>query len=60
MNNKKRDYQKELAADKKNIKRYTVKVPLYIAKALDEKLKQNNMTYSKMALEAIEKYIKKS
>lgn len=56
----KRDYKKELEADKKNIKRYTVKVPLYIAKVLDEKLKQNNSTYSKMALEAIEKYIKKN
>lgn len=55
----KRDMQKEYERQKEINKRYTVKVPLYIANALDEKLKKENKTYSSLALEAIEKYLKK-
>ena len=56
---KKRDYNKEYENDKKRDKRYTVRVPLYKAKILDEQLKKDNKTYSSLALEAIEKYLKK-
>lgn len=55
----KRDYKKEQEREKQIIKRYTVKVPKYLANALDEKLKKENRTYSSIALEAIEKYLKK-
>ena len=57
---KKRDYKRERELELKSVKRYTVKVPLYLAKALDEKLKKEQKTYSKIALEAIEKYLKKN
>ena len=56
---KTRNYNKEYENDKKRDKRYTVRVPLYKAKILDEKLKKENKTYSSLALEAIEKYLKK-
>lgn len=56
---KKRDYKKENEREKQTIKRYTVKVPKYMAKALDEKLQAEGKTYSSIALEAIEKYLKK-
>ena len=59
-NKKQRDYKREQEREKETIKRYTVKVPKYIANALDEKLKKDNKTYSKLAIEAIEKYLKKS
>lgn len=59
MEDKKRDYKKEQAREKEIVKRYTVKVPLYLSKALDEKLKKENRTYSSVAIEAIEKYLKK-
>lgn len=57
---KARNYNKEYENDKKRDKRYTVRVPLYKAKALDEKLKKENKTYSSLALGAIEKYLKKN
>jgi len=57
---KERNYNKEYENDKKRDKRYTVRVPLYKAKILDEKLKKENKTYSSIALEAIEKYLKKN
>ena len=57
---KTRDYSKEYENDKKRDKRYTVRVPLYKAKVLDEKLQKENKTYSSLALEAIEKYLKKN
>lgn len=57
---KPRNYNKEYENDKKRDKRYTVRVPLYKAKALDEKLKKENKTYSSLALDAIEKYLKKN
>lgn len=57
---KERNYNKEYENDKKRDKRYTVRVPLYKAKILDEKLKKDNKTYSSIALEAIEKYLKKN
>lgn len=57
---KTRNYNKEYENDKKRDKRYTVRVPLYKAKILDEKLKKENKTYSSLALEAIEKYLKKN
>lgn len=56
---KERDYKKEQEREKQLIKRYTVKVPKYLANALDEKLKKENRTYSSIAIEAIEKYLKK-
>lgn len=59
-NKKQRDYKKERLKELESVKRYTVKVPIYWAKALDEKLKKENKTYSSLALEAIEKYLKKS
>lgn len=55
----KRDYQKEREREKQIIKRYTVKVPKYLANALDKKLKEEGKTYSSIAIEAIEKYLKK-
>lgn len=57
---KKRDYKTEYEKDRKRDKTYRVRVPLYKAKALDEKLKKDNKTYSSIALEAIEKYLKKN
>lgn len=56
----KRDYKHERELEKKTVKRYTVKVPLYMAKSLDDKLQKENKTYSSLALEAIEKYLKKN
>ena len=57
---KARNYNKEYENDKKRDKRYTVRVPIYKAKILDEKLKKENKTYSSLALDAIEKYLKKN
>ena len=57
---KERNYRKEQEREKQIIKRYTVKVPKYLAKALDEKLQKENRTYSSLAIEAIEKYLKKT
>ena len=57
---KTRNYNKEYENDKKRDKRYTVRVPLYKAKILDEKLKKENKTYSSLALEDIKKYLKKN
>lgn len=57
---KKRDYKKEQEREKKIVKRYIVRVPKYMANALDEKLKKEGRTYSSIALEAIEKYLKKN
>lgn len=59
-NKKHRNYDKEYENEKNTIKRYVVKVPKYMANALDEKLKKDNRTYSSLALEAIEKYLKKN
>ena len=56
---KRRNYKKEQEREKQTVKRYTVKVPKCLAKALDEKLKKENKTYSSLAIEAIEKYLKK-
>lgn len=56
---KKRDYQAEYEKDKQRDKIYRVRVPLYKSKLLDEKLKKENKTYSSIALEAIEKFLKK-
>lgn len=57
--NKKRDYQAEYEKDKQRDRIYRVRVPLYKSKLLDEKLKKENKTYSSIALEAIEKFLKK-
>ena len=57
--NNKRDVKKEYERQKELNKRYVVKVPNYMAKALDEKLKKEHKTYSSIAIEAIEKYLKK-
>lgn len=56
----KRNYNKEWENEKNIVKRYVVKVPKYMATALDEKLKKENKTYSSLAIEAIEKYLKKN
>jgi predicted DNA-binding protein len=40
-------------------KTYRVRVPLYLSKLLDKRLKEDNLQYSTMAREAIEKYLKK-
>ena len=40
-------------------KTYRVRVPMYMAKILDEKLKKENKKYSDIAREGIEKYLKK-
>lgn len=55
-----RNTKQEYERQKELNKRYVVKVPLYISKALDEKLKKDKKTYSSLALEAIEKYLKKN
>ena len=55
-----RDYKKEQEREKKIVKRYIVRVPKYMANALDEKLKKDGRTYSSIAIEAIEKYLKKN
>lgn len=57
---KERNIKKEYERQKDINKRYVVKVPLYKAKLLDEKLKKDNKTYSSLAMEAIEKYLKKN
>lgn len=59
MGETKRDYKKEQEREKEIVKRYIVRVPKYMANALDEKLKKEGRTYSSVALEAIEKYLKK-
>lgn len=59
MGESKRDYKKEQEREKEIVKRYIVRVPKYMANALDEKLKKEGRTYSSVALEAIEKYLKK-
>ena len=55
-----RNIKKEYQRQKEINKRYVVKVPIYQAKALDEKLKKERKTYTSLALEAIEKYLKKN
>jgi predicted DNA-binding protein len=40
-------------------KTYRVRVPIYMATLLDDKLKKDGFTYSKIAREGIEKYLKK-
>jgi predicted DNA-binding protein len=59
MGETKRNYKKEQEREKEIVKRYIVRVPKYMANALDEKLKKEDKTYSSIALEAIEKYLKK-
>lgn len=54
-----RNIKQEYERQKELNKRYVVKVPKYMANALDEKLKKDKKTYSSLALEAIEKYLKK-
>lgn len=59
MGETKRNYKKEQEREKEIVKRYIVRVPKYMANALDEKLKKEDKTYSSIALEAIKKYLKK-
>ena len=59
-NEETRNIKKEYERQKELNKRYVVKVPRFMATALDEKLKKENKTYSSIALEAIEKYLKKT
>lgn len=64
MENKQRDYNKEYQREKGTIKRYTVRVPLYMSKAFEEKAKNEGLKPSKLittlTIEALDKYIKKS
>jgi len=57
---KHRNYSREYANEKNSVKRYTIKIPLYLAEALDTKLKQEGRTYTSVAVEAIEKFLKKN
>ena len=41
-------------------KTYRVRVPMYMANLLDNKLKRDGLTYSEIAREGIEKYLKKT
>ena len=59
-NKEERNIKQEYERQKEINKRYVVKVPKFMANALDEKLKRENKTYSSLALEAIEKYLKKN
>ncbi len=43
----KRNYQREYENEKSKIKRYTIRVPNYMAKALDEKLKKERQNLFK-------------
>lgn len=52
-------YKKSNEQQKSKYKRYTVKVPLYMAQALDNKLFLENKTYTEVIREMIEKYLKK-
>ena len=56
---KKRNIKKEYERQKELNKRYVVKVPGYMAEALDKKLKEEDRTYSSLAMEAIEKFLRK-
>lgn len=58
--NIKRNIKSEYERQKEINKRFVVKVPLYMAEALEKKLKEQNKTYSSFAIEAIEKFLKKS
>ena len=60
MGENKRDYKKEHERTKELNKTYIVKVPTYIAKPFDEKLKNNGLRFSDFVKNAIEKYLKKS
>lgn len=57
---KHRNYSREYETEKNSVKRYTIKIPLYMAEALDSKLKQEGRTYTSVAVEAIEKFLKKN
>jgi len=57
--NKKRDYKKESQRDRELNKRYSIRVPLYLAKAFEEKLEKDNKSITKFFHESIEKYLKK-
>ena len=59
MEDKKRDYQKEYEATKNKNKFYGVKIPLFLAIPLEEKLKKDKKTFTSLVKEAIEKYLKK-
>lgn len=54
-----RNYKKENERQKELNKIYNVKVPHYIADALDKKLKEEHKSFKSLVLEAIEKYLKK-
>lgn len=58
--NIKRNIKSEYERQKEINKRFVVKVPLYMAEALEKKLKEQNKTYSSFAIEAIEKFLKKN
>lgn len=58
--NIKRNIKSEYERQKEINKRFVVKVPLYMAEALEKKLKEQNKTYSSFAIESIEKFLKKN
>lgn len=55
-----RDLKKENEWRKQKYKRFVVDVDIDTAKAFQEKLNANNLTYSEFVKEKIKKYLKKS
>lgn len=56
----KRDYKKEAQRDKELNKKYLIRVPIYLAKAFEEKLAKDKKGQTEFFHESIEKYLKKS
>lgn len=54
-----RDLKKENEWRKQKYKRFVVDVDIDTAKAFQEKLKENNLTYSEFVKEKIQKFLKK-
>lgn len=55
-----RDLKKENEWRKQKYKRFVVDVDLNTAKAFQEKLKENNITYSEFVKEKIKKFLENS
>lgn len=60
MEENKRDYKKEHEREREMYKRYTAKIPLYLANLLDTKLQNEGLTFTEFLKNAIEKYLKKN
>ena len=61
---KQRDYEKERQRDNEIVRRYTVRIPRYQAKAFEEKARSEGLKptslITKLSIEAVNKYLKKS